>query len=257
VPGPVVSGLAITPVKGTRLGAVDQIELARTGARDNRRFCLIDGRDRMVNGKQLGALQEVIAEYAGGERRLTLTLPGGRVASAVVEPGSTVPMRFFSRIVEGRVVNGPLSEALSEHVGQRLRLVEAEGSVDRGPRGAVSLISRASLDRLATAAGERSVDSRRFRMLVEVDGVAAHAEDAWVNRRVRIGEALVRFGGHVGRCLITSRHPETGEIDLPTLDILRDYRGDAQTTEALPFGIYGEVLEQGMIRLGDAVSPVG
>jgi MOSC domain-containing protein len=253
---PVVCGLAITPVKGTRLRPVDQIDLGASGARDNRRFCVIDDRDRMVNGKRLGALQEVVAEYWGPERRLTLTFPAGVVASAVVKAGPAVAMRFYSRTVEGRVVNGPLSEALSEHAEQRLRLVEAVGAVDRGRRGAVSLISRGSLERLAVAAGKPRVDVRRFRMLIEIDGVEAHAEDGWVHRRARVGDALVRFAGHVGRCLITSRDPETGRIDLPTLEILGDYRGDARTTEPLPFGVYGEVLEEGMVRVGDRVSLV-
>ena len=58
---------------------------------------------------------------------------------------------------------------------------------------------------------------------------------------------------HVGRCLITSRDPDTGEIDLPTLDILRDYRSGLDTTEPLPFGIHGEVIEPGRIRIGDPV----
>ena len=51
---PVVSGLTTTAVKGTRLRAVDRIELEATGARGNRRFYVIDDRDRMLNGKQLG-----------------------------------------------------------------------------------------------------------------------------------------------------------------------------------------------------------
>ena len=38
----VVSGLAITPVKGTRLRAVDSIRLDEDGVRENRRFFLID-----------------------------------------------------------------------------------------------------------------------------------------------------------------------------------------------------------------------
>ena len=59
--------------------------------------------------------------------------------------------------------------------------------------------------------------------------------------------------GHVGRCLVTSRDPETGEVDLPTLDLLRDYRGELNSTEPLPFGIYGEVLQGGAVRLGDPV----
>jgi uncharacterized protein len=120
----------------------------------------------------------------------------------------------------------------------------------------VSLISRASLTRLAEAGDTESIDSRRFRMLVEIDGVAAHEEDRWVGHTVRIGEATVAFGGHVGRCLITSRDPDTGRIDLPTLDILGDYRGGIHSTEPLPFGIHGRVLTPGTVRIGDAVTPM-
>ena len=120
----------------------------------------------------------------------------------------------------------------------------------------MSLVSRASLAGLARVADVAEVDARRFRMLVEIDGVGAHAEDAWVERDVRVGAALVRMRGHVGRCIITSRHPETGDVDLPTLDLLASYRRDATTTEPLAFGIYGEVLEPGRVRVGDAVVPV-
>ena len=67
----------------------------------------------------------------------------------------------------------------------------------------------------------------------------------------------MRFGGHVGRCLVTSRDPETGEVDLPTLDLLGAYRRDLDTTEPLPFGIYGEVLVPGVVRVGDAVAELG
>ncbi len=118
----------------------------------------------------------------------------------------------------------------------------------------MSLISRASLDALASEGGYDGVDSRRFRMLIEVDGLSAHEEDAWVGRRCRVGQTLVRFGGHVGRCLITSRDPDTGQVDMPTLDILANYRSDLDTTEPLPFGVYGAVLEPGTIRVGDSVS---
>jgi uncharacterized protein YcbX len=107
---------------------------------------------------------------------------------------------------------------------------------------------------LAAAAGCDAVDARRFRMLIEVDGVAAHEEDGWVGRRVRIGPATLAMHGHVGRCLVTSRDPESGDVDLPTLEILRDYRVAMESTEPLPFGIYGEVLQGGVVRLGDPVA---
>jgi uncharacterized protein YcbX len=129
--------------------------------------------------------------------------------------------------------------------------------VDRGGDGAVSLISRASLARLAEVGGVESLDSRRFRMLVEIDGVDAHAEDRWVGGGpVRIGGAVVAFTGHVGRCLITSRDPESGVVDLPTLDLLGSYRGSVDSTEPLPFGVWGRVVSPGTVRVGDEVSPV-
>ncbi|MGA2927077.1 MAG: hypothetical protein ABSG43_13955, partial [Solirubrobacteraceae bacterium] len=179
----VVTGLAITPVKGTRLQAVGRVALALDGVRENRRFFVIDARDQMVNGKVLGELQTVIADYADCERRLTLTLPDGRVVSDAVTLGEQVEARFFSRTLLGRLVTGPLSQALSEVAGQPLRLVEplaSSGAVDRGAAGAVSLISRASLRRLAQLGGRDELDARRFRMLIEVDGLDAHAEDDWV-----------------------------------------------------------------------------
>jgi uncharacterized protein len=250
----VVSALAITPVKGTRVRSVQGVELERSGARGNRRFFVVDESGRMVNAKRLGELVAVVAEHSESEGTLTLTLPGGGVISAHPVRGRPIAARFFSRSVEGRLVEGPFAAALSEHVGQPVRLVEAAGAVDRGARGAVSLVSRASLAKLAEVAGERDVDARRFRMLIEVDGVGPHEEDGWVGRTVQIGEARVRFGGHVGRCVVTTRDPERGSVDLPTLHVLERYRGELPTTEPLAFGIYGEVLRAGPVRVGDPVT---
>jgi MOSC domain-containing protein len=255
-----VVGLAVTPVKATRLHVVDRVELGPDGVRENRRFYVIDDRDRMVNSKIVGELQTVIADYSHDDRRLRLELPDGRVVEDEIRLGDEVDTRFFSTQRRGRLVKGPWSDAFSEVAGRALRLVEpceAGQGVDRGMDGAVSLISRASLARLASEGGRESIDVRRFRMLVEIDGVDAHAEDRWVDRgSVRIGEAVVGFGGHVGRCLITSRDPDTGRVDVPTLDILKDYRGSLHTTEPLPFGVWGRVLEPGVVQVGDEVTPL-
>ncbi len=256
---PTVTGLAVTAVKATRLRQVDCIELGRHGVRENRRFYLIDDRNELVNSKRVGELQQVIADYSDAERRLRLELPDGRVVDDEVRLGDRVVTKFFSRSAAGQLVDGPWSTALSECLGRHLRLVEAgETAVDRGSEGAVSLISRASLERLGDARdGDwRPIDVRRFRMLIEIDGVEAHTEDSWVGREVRLGAAKVEFGGHVGRCVITTRDPDTGAVDLPTLKMLGSYRLDLDTTEPLAFGIHGRVLEPGTVRVGDAVTPM-
>ncbi|HSC04344.1 MAG TPA: MOSC N-terminal beta barrel domain-containing protein [Solirubrobacteraceae bacterium] len=257
-----VVGLAFTPVKATRLHAVDRLELGPDGLLENRRFYVIDDRDRMINSKIVGELQTVIADYSHADRTLRLRLPDGRVLDGEVRLGDEVDTRFFSTQRTGRLVEGPWSEALSEVAGRPLRLVEPSspgGGVDRGSGGAVSLISRASLARLAEIGGVESLDSRRFRMLIEIEGVDAHAEDRWVdNGSVRIGDAVVAFTGHVGRCLITSRDPESGVVDLPTLDLLDSYRGGGaiESTEPLPFGVWGRVVKPGTVRVGDEVAPL-
>ncbi|MDQ6804942.1 MAG: MOSC domain-containing protein [Actinomycetota bacterium] len=253
-----VRGLLISPIKGLRVTPCEELRLEHGGVCENRRFYLVDERGTMVNGKQVGELSELRSEYRDDERTLTVTLPGGERISGPVRVGAEVDARFFGMTLRAAVVLGPWSAAISAHVGRSLRLVEADPArkgVDRGDRGTVSLVSRGSLDRLAAVAGNGGeIDPRRFRMLVEIDGVDPHAEDAWVGRRVRIGEALVGFNGHVGRCLVTSRNPDSGTVDLPTLDLLREYRDHEPLTEPLPFGIYGEVIEPGTVRVGDPVS---
>jgi uncharacterized protein len=249
-----VTGLLISPIKAMRVQPVDSVRLERFGVRENRRFYVIDHRDHLVNGKRLGELTALVPEYDHDQCRLRLRFPDGTVIEDSVSPGPLVQTWFFAQRVPARLVDGPWSQALSDYSGRPLRLVQAQSpAVDRGQAGVASLISRSSLARLAEAGGEDDIDCRRFRMLIEVDGVPAHHEDGWVGRRARVGHAAVRWIGHVGRCLTTSRDPDTGTIDLPTLDILGGYRGQLKTTEPLPFGIYGEVIEPGDIRVGDPV----
>jgi uncharacterized protein YcbX len=248
-----VRRLSIAVVKGTQLRDVDEIHLGPAGARENRRFYLIDGQDEMVNSLRLGKLQTAVFTYDDEARRLKIELPDGRVLEEKVAPGPEVATQFYGETKIARLVDGPWSEVLSDLVEKPLRLVEAgdEGAVDRGPGGAVSVISTASLERLAQEGGLDGIDARRFRMLIQVGGLEAHAEDAWVGSAVRLGEALVGFEGHAGRCNITTRNPVTGKVDAPTLKILGRYRRDVPSTEPLPFGVYGRVVEPGVVRLGD------
>lgn len=252
-----IRALSTTPVKGTRLHTPYRIVLDAAGARGDRRFYVIDGRNRMVNAKQLGELTAVVARYSEGQ--LQLSFPDEHVVEGEIRLGETVETRFYSEPVSAQLVDGPWSGALTEYAGQPLRLVQAVrgGAVDRGAAGGVTLISTASLRKLADVGDRDGIDARRFRMLIEVDGIDAHAEDQWVGQSARVGAARVHLNGHVGRCLITSRDPVTGRIDVPTLDILGRYRSDLNTTEPLPFGIYGQVLEPGTVRVGDQLSIEG
>jgi uncharacterized protein YcbX len=216
---------------------------------------LVDERGRMVNGKHHPALTGVIAELRD-DGSLELALPGGRRVHGAPRPGEPLKVRFYSKMRDARAIEGPFSQALSEYVGAPLRLVafaDGRSAVDRGAAGAVSLISGASAAAIARAAGQEKLDTRRFRMTIELEGAEPFAEDAWIGRELHIGGARLKPFGHVGRCNITTLDPDTGRPDLPTLDLLRELRGELATTEPLALGVHCAVLEPGEVSLGDAV----
>jgi uncharacterized protein YcbX len=248
-------------VKGLRLQHRSEVSLTVDGIPGDRAFFLLDDRGAMVSATRVGPLVAVEPEHDAHAGRLSLRFPGGEVVESLVELGAAEPVRFYDETLSARPVAGGFSEALSEHCGRPLRLfampAERPG-VDRGRDGAATLLSLASLERLRQQAGaEKDVDPRRFRMTFGVDGPAAHEEDSWVGRDVRVGDAVLHVAGHVGRCALTTRQPDTGVVDFKTLHLLQAYRGDVDTTEPLPFGVHARVVEPGRVRLGDAVSPAG
>jgi uncharacterized protein YcbX len=253
-----VSWISFTPVKGLRMRELDEAELTVDGIPGDRAFFLVDERGAMANAKRLGELVSVLADHDAARGRLSLRFPDGREVAGAVELGEPEDVRFFGLTLRARPLVGPFSAALSEHAGAPLRLVAAppeRAGVDRGRDGAVTLLSRASLERLRAQSGEREpIDPRRFRMTLGIDGVEAHEEDRWLGRTLRIGHALVHVAGNVGRCVVTTRHAETGVVDLPTLHHLQAYRGNVATTEPLPFGVHARVLEPGRVRVGDPIT---
>lgn len=252
-----VAWISYTPVKGLRMLALDETELTADGVPGDRAFFVVDERGHMVSITRLGALAAVVPEHDARAQTLALGFPGGDRVEAAIELGEPENVAFFQLALDARPVLGPFAQALSEHCGKPLRLFAAppkRTGIDRGRVGAASLLSIASLERLRQESGDpEPVDQRRFRMTFGIDGLQAHEEDAWLQREVRVGEALLRVTGNVGRCAATTRQPETGVVDFKTLHYLKAYRDEVPTTEPLPFGVHASVLEPGRVKLGDPV----
>ena len=186
-----------------------------------------------------------------------LRFPDGSEVVGDVELGERIVTSFFGRPVEGRLVEGPWNDALADYVGRPVRLArtEREGDgVDRGRLAGATLVSTGSLEALRDAAGEDApVDGRRFRMTIGIEGVEPHGEDGWIGSQVCVGRATVAVREHVGRCAVTTLDPDRGIRDLDTLGTIAAYRGDVQTREPLPFGVWCEVVEPGRVAVGDPV----
>ena len=252
-----VAWLSFTPIKATHMRLADELDLLESGVRGDRRFYLVDENGRLFNDKDHGPLQLVEADYDEDADALRIRFPDRPELAAAVERGEEIETSFYRRPRPARVIEGPWTDALATYTGRSVRLVESDRQAqDRGRSGAATLLGTASLERLARELGVESVDARRFRMNIGVDGLDAHAEEGWRGQRIRVGEAVVIPLGNVGRCAVTTQNPETGTPDLDTLKALAAYRGDVETTEPLPFGAHAAVVQAGRIRLGDRVEPL-
>jgi len=255
---PTVVRLSLAPVKSLGLVHPDEIELDRNGVRGNRRFWLVDEDARLFNNKRNGPMVRIHPTWDEDTRVLALDLPDGTRIEDTVELGEAVAAEMYGHPHPSHRVLGPWEQAISKHVGKPLTLLYADDhAVDRGYRGgSVSLVSRGSLERLREQAGRTGpVDGRRFRMLLEIDGVPAHAEDEWLGTQVRVGDATIVLNGDVGRCAVTTHDPDTGVADFDTLKTLASYRREGRN-ESLPFGVYGAVVVPGRVRVGDDVEPL-
>jgi MOSC domain-containing protein len=252
-----VAWLYVSPVKGLAIEARDHIDLGLNGVEDDRRFCLVDGVGRMLNGKRFAPMTTIGAHYEPETERLELRMADRRV-SGTVSVGEPIVVNIYDHDAPGHLVEGPWTAALSEELGQVVRLVrfdEAGHGHDRADEHAgATLLSLASLERLAEEGGvAKPVDPRRFRMLIGIDGAMAHEEDRWLGKRVRVGKAVVIPWGNVGRCRVTTLDPNTGTRDFDTLEVLARYRREVLSTEPLSFGVWARVDEAGRVALGDDI----
>ncbi|MDP9282827.1 MAG: MOSC domain-containing protein [Chloroflexota bacterium] len=253
-----VAWLHVAPVKGLRIEERQRIELGPSGVEDDRLFCLVEETGRLLNGKRLAQLSTIVPRYDTKTGHLELRMPNGSAVKGTVAVAEPITVTVYGHAGPGHVVSGPWADALSDEVGRPVRVVRFDGpgqGHDRADDSAgATLLSTGSLERLQQEAGAAEpVDPRRFRMLIGVAGAGAHEEDSWIGRRVRVGEAVVVPAGNVGRCVVTTRDPDTAEPTLDTLELLARYRRNIGTTEELAFGVWAHIERPGVVRIGDPV----
>jgi uncharacterized protein YcbX len=245
-----VAALSIAPVKGLRLVGVESVELGLAGPAGDRAFHLREADGTIALTVRNSRLVQIVPAWDAAREELALAFPDGSRVAAPVALGEPVTTAYYDgRPVSGRVVEGPFGAAVSAFLGRHVALVARDEAEVGGDDHPVTLMSTASLDALAAALGS-GVDGRRFRMTLTIEGVDAWEEHGWGGRPVRAGDALLRVAAPTVRCAVTTRDPDVGRTDAPVLRALAGLRGKDDVT----FGVWCDVVEPGVVRVGDGVA---
>ncbi len=149
------------------------------------------------------------------------------------------------------VTDPALLERLQQRSKHRVQLLFTQkGQPDCRP---VSLLSMNSIDAMSQALG-MPVDARRFRANLYVRWNAPESgffENELIDRRIRIGERFeMLITERDQRCKMIAFDPDTAQVTREVMQhVARQHGGK--------MGVYGAVLREGRIRVGDAITLVG
>ncbi|MGI8617241.1 MAG: MOSC domain-containing protein [Actinomycetota bacterium] len=240
----------VTPVKSTALHHPDAVDLQREGAVGDRRFLFARPAGTRLRGISKAPLMPIVSTWSMTDERLTMRFPdGSSVEGSALPVGERLDIKLFDRTVPARAIDPVFTEAVRRVVvDETLSVFRVDEPEFAGGVHRASIISLASVVDVGSRGGDARLDPRRFRMLVELDGVEAFAEDGWLGRRLHVGDAVVHLRQRIHRCMMTNLAPDTGENDFDTMKVLAQHR---KVGTELLVGVYGDVEQPGRIEIGD------
>jgi len=233
------------PVKGLNGDPLDQVTLtAGQGLPDDRRFGIVYGTG---TGAKRGFFEltreEKLAQlhlaYDPGGPTVTISRQGRQVVTANPsdQTGRLLLNQFFAGFLAGSPRGTPSFQELAG---------DDRDSALPNPVSIINLASIRDFERVA----RQSVDARRFRGNIVIDGLPAWEEFTWLGREIRIGGARLKAVERIQRCAATNVNPDTAERDMNIPLTLRKGFGH------IDMGVYAQVVDGGEVKAGDPVTDV-
>ncbi|MER3416092.1 MAG: MOSC domain-containing protein [Gemmataceae bacterium] len=250
--------IVIFPVKALE-GMVVPAATVRPGGMlaNDRRYALVDGAGRYINGKRTPLVHTLRVRYVENASRIAIM--GGQDG--------------VERVFDLTSDRAALEEYLSDHFGLQVHVIEdaERGLPDDTQAPGPTVVSTASLEAVAEWFGlELDEVRRRFRANLEIGGVPAFWEDRLygppgVAVPFRVGSVIWEGTNPCRRCVVPTRHPDTG-TPLPgfieRFRVLRektlpDWASRSRFDHFYRFAVNTRPtanFQPGVIRVGDPVS---
>ena len=260
-----LSAMHVYPVKSCAGQSLEAAVVQSRGLEHDRRWMLVDPDGKFITARQEPRLLQV--QPVPTDDGLVLEAPGmPTLAVAAPQAGATLNVKVWKDHVDALAADAAADDWFSLYLGRPVRLVHMDDDVTRRnassraqPGDEVSfadsmpllLVSLASLDALNRRL-DQPVPMGRFRPNLVVDGVDAHAEDAW--KQVTIGDVVFDVAKPCARCVLVTINADTGQRDEggEPLRTLTRYR---RTDDGITFGQLLIPRSGGSIRVGDSVIP--
>ncbi len=232
------------PIKAHGCEALQQVELSKGQTMPWDRHWAVahehseaDGREwvpcaNFSRGAKAPSLMALKARLDERTQRITLTHPDLQPLSFLPDGDETGFLEWIRKIM-------PETRAASA----RIIRVPGRGLTDTA-FPSISLNSLTTLDALSSAAGH-TLSPLRWRGNIWFEGLPAWQEFDWIGKRLRIGTAELVVRERITRCRATMANPENGICDTDTLALIEKNWGHKD------FGIYGEIITDGCVSVGD------
>jgi uncharacterized protein YcbX len=267
-----VVSLHTYPIKGCYRTDHRNFVVEPWGPAGDRRWMIIDAAGVMVTQRQVPGLVRIKPQASGATLRLRADGHPDLVVES--EAGELIDASVFSDPVRASAVGAAADAWLSAVLDHDVRLLWLDDPTRRPvqpefsePIDRVSLADEfpllitntASLNSLNDAILESSIASgesegplpmTRFRPNIVTDAGAAWAEDDWLERRMRIGDAVFRVVKGHGRCVVTTTDQDTGVRGREPLRTLARFR---KVEQSLLFGVVLIPDELGVVAVGDKI----
>lgn len=244
-------GLYVYPIKGLSPQPLSGVALRRgEGVPHDREFALARPDGEYRPGARVGLRKTEFYALVGDHRLagldthldvdtgvLTVQVAGHEVLSARLDEDRDEVLRFFARVLD--LPDGVLPVPARDE-GRRFTDTAFAGDE---PMNWISLLNLASVRDLAERTGT-TLDPRRFRANVLLDGLPPWAELDLLDREFTLGGVRLRGRYRTQRCAATEVDPDTGRRDVPVLRMLK------QTYGHEVMGCYAEVLSDGVLEVG-------